>query len=106
MSNYKRRQYLINKGFQFRYMLVVVLAMLGVSIVVGWTVYSTVWGKLSDPRFVELSQLYTYFEQANITLFYRTIALIIFIAIASIFVSHKIAGPVYRFTQVAKSIAD
>lgn len=103
---YKRRQYFIDKGFQLRYMLVIIIAMLCVSMVVGWTVYATVWTKLADPAFMELSQLYTYFEQANYTLVYRTVILIIFISVASIFVSHKIAGPVYRFSQSAKSIAD
>ncbi|MCK5683653.1 HAMP domain-containing protein [bacterium] len=103
---YKRRQYFIDKGFQLRYMLVIIIAMLCVSMVVGWTVYATVWTKLADPNFLELSQLFTYFEQANVTLIYRTLILIIFISIASIFVSHKIAGPVYRFSQNAKSIAE
>lgn len=102
---FKRKTFLIKKGMQLRYMGVIIVAMLAVALVVGFTIYFTIWDNISDPG-QSLSSINTIFEKSNIKLCYSIAALIIFIAIASVFVSHKIAGPVFRFEQSVKSIAE
>lgn len=104
-AQYKRKTFLVKKGLQYRYMGVIILSMLAVSAVVGWTIYYTVWTQISDPN-VTLDLLAEVFHRTNRQLMYSTLALMAFIAMASIFVSHKVAGPVYRFEQSVKSIAE
>ncbi|MBN2803290.1 MAG: HAMP domain-containing protein [Deltaproteobacteria bacterium] len=101
---FKRKTFLVKKGLQFRYMGVIIIAMLAVAMVVGFTIYFTIWDNISDPG-QSLSSINNIFERTNTKLCYSIVALIIFIAAASIFVSHKIAGPVYRFEQSVKKIA-
>lgn len=104
-AQYKRTTFLVKKGLQFRYMGVIILSMLAVSAVVGWTIYYTVWTQISDPN-ITLDLLAEVFHRTNGQLMYSIGALILFIGLASIFVSHKIAGPVYRFEQSVKSITE
>ncbi|MDP7420251.1 MAG: methyl-accepting chemotaxis protein [bacterium] len=100
---YTRSTYLIKKGLQFRYMGVIIAAMLAVCMVVGFTIYFTIWSSFSKPD-IELYRLQEIFEATNRQLIVRLVILCAFIAATSIFVSHKIAGPVYRFEQSARAI--
>ncbi len=102
-QSYKRRTYLIKKGLQLRYMGVIITAMLAVCLLVGFTIYTTIWAAFTDPG-VELYKLQDIFETSNRQLIFRIAILCAFIAAASVFVSHKIAGPVYRFEQSARAI--
>jgi len=104
-GQYQRKTFLIKKGLQYRYMGIVILAMMAVSAVVGCTIYFTIWSPISD-RNVSLDTLAEIFDRTNRQLMYSTAVLILFIAIASIFVSHKVAGPVYRFEQSVRAIAE
>ncbi len=45
-------------------------------------------------------------KEANLKLIPRLIVFILAIALASIFISHKIAGPIYRFERQAKAIGE
>jgi methyl-accepting chemotaxis protein len=71
--------------------------------VVGFTIYFTIWSSFSKPD-IELYRLQEIFEATNRQLIVRLVILCAFIAATSIFVSHKIAGPVYRFEQSARAI--
>jgi methyl-accepting chemotaxis protein len=104
VSRYKRRQYLIKKGLQIRYMGVILSALLLVSAVVAWEVYFTVWREISNPT-VPPEKLIDLFVKGNQVLAGKVVLAIILICIVSIFVSHKIAGPVYRLEESAKTIA-
>ncbi|PKK91468.1 MAG: hypothetical protein CVV64_06855 [Candidatus Wallbacteria bacterium HGW-Wallbacteria-1] len=104
-GQYHRKTFLIKKGLQYRYMGIVILAMLAVSAVVGFTIYFTIWSPISDKN-ISLDTLAEIFDRTNRQLLYSTAVLTLFIAIASIFVSHKVAGPVYRFEQSVKAIAE
>ncbi|MFW5781790.1 MAG: HAMP domain-containing protein [Candidatus Muiribacteriaceae bacterium] len=105
-KKFRRRIFLIKKGLQFRYMFSVMIIMLLSTIVVGWTIYYSIWNKVgnnTDFRFENITDIW---NQVNISLVRMVPVLIIFVAVFSLMLSHKIAGPVYRFEVSAKQIAN
>lgn len=105
MTKYKRHIYLIKTGLQLRYMAILVVCMLTVSMSVGWIVYHTSWRQIVNTEDLTIDKLSNIFEQVNTQLFWWVIAFTGIIAIISIFVSHKIAGPVYRLEESMKQLA-
>jgi len=101
---FKRRIFIIKRGLQFRYMGVIFTAMLLVAMIVGWTVYFSIWKDLSDPT-KKHDELVEIFLQGNDVLMSRMTVIMVMICFLSVFVSHKIAGPVYRLEESAKIIA-
>ena len=101
-SHVVRKQYLIKKGFQLRFMIVIIVAMLLIAAVTSWSVYSAV-----------IETLYNQFHGENLALikhaityklFIRSLLLIFAIAVLSIFISHRMAGPVYKFENTLKAL--
>ena len=105
MAKYKRHTYLIKTGLQLRYMGILVACMLTVAMGVGWIIYHTSWKQIVNTPDLSLDKLYLIFESVNSQLVWWILAFIVIIAIISIFVSHKIAGPVYRLEESTKLIA-
>jgi len=103
-AKFKRRIFLIKRGLQFRYMGVIFTAMLLVAMIVGWTVYFSIWKDLSDPT-KKHEELVEIFLHGNDVLMSRMTVIMVMICFLSVFVSHKIAGPVYRLEESAKIIA-
>jgi len=101
----RRRQYIIKKGLQFRYIgLIFSLAFIA-SLVTGWTVFATGWHFLGE----KLSSVYpqgrlVYVLRAtNLALIRNLLFISPLIFILGLLFSHKIAGPVYR---IEKTLAD
>jgi signal peptidase II len=97
-----RKQYLVKKGFQLRFMTVIIISMVLIALVTGLSIYSAV-----------MQTLVTQFHGENLALiqhaisyklFLRSFLLIFAIAIISIFISHRIAGPVYKFERIINSL--
>lgn len=105
MSNYKRRTYLIKTGLQLRYMGIIISTMLFVAFGVGWVIYHTSWGMIANTPDLTLDKLSDIFDVVNTSITQWIIVFIFVIAILSIFVSHKIAGPVYRLEETTRIIA-
>ncbi len=105
MTKNKRHIYLIKTGLQLRYMAILVVCMLTVSMTVGWIVYRTSWGQIVNTEDLTIDKLSNIFEQVNSQLFWWVIAFTGIIAFISLFVSHKIAGPVYRLEESMKLLA-
>ncbi|MBQ3643327.1 MAG: HAMP domain-containing protein [Candidatus Riflebacteria bacterium] len=105
MAKYKRHTYLIKTGLQLRYMGILIACMLTVAMGVGWIIYHTSWKQIVNTPDLSLDKLYLIFESVNSQLVWWILAFIVIIAIISIFVSHKIAGPVYRLEESTKLIA-
>lgn len=146
---YKRRQYLINKKMQIRYMAMVCLVLIAVSGISITAVYMGIWGSVLD-EFSDESVRYQLLTAARITdyefarrpfserrfttlalfketealsqrqreifediltrtnqrLAWKVILLVIVITIGTIFVTHRIAGPLYRIDQCLKKITE
>ncbi len=106
-SNDERRtRYLINRGFQFRYMGIFVLAGVITSLVIGGALYYLV----EMNAFVLLQKGLEQFPDAKeFMIFERNIILVIFLgcfivlsgllSLWALFLSHRIAGPVYAFAR-------
>lgn len=141
----KRRNYLINKGFQLKYTLAIVGLLLVVMVAGGTGLYMGMWGsiiqnfskfkvseeletarRISDYETVRYQKgdyrLEKIFREAellsaeqrralkdalravNESLLPKVLLLAVLIFIAGIFVSHKIAGPMYRIEKSAEAI--
>jgi len=84
---------------------IIISTMLLVAFGVGWIIYHTSWSRIANTPDLTLDKLSDIFDSVNTILMRWIIVFILAIAILSIFVSHKIAGPVYRLEETAKFIA-
>ncbi|HNX76605.1 MAG TPA: methyl-accepting chemotaxis protein [Candidatus Rifleibacterium sp.] len=105
MNKHRRRTYLIKTGLQLRYMGIIISTMLLVAFGVGWVIYHTSWSRIANTPDLTLDKLSDIFDTVNGILMHWIVVFILAIAILSIFVSHKIAGPVYRLEETSKLIA-
>lgn len=105
MSKHRRRTYLIKSGLQLRYMGIIVSTMLLVAFGVGWIIYYTSWNRIISTPDLTIDRLAEIFDGVNRTLLQWVAVFGVAIATLSVFVSHKIAGPVYRLERSAKAIA-
>lgn len=105
MAKHRRRTFLVKTGLQLRYMGIIISTMLLVAFGVGWIIYYTSWSRISNTQDLTIDKLAEIFDMVNRTLVQWVVVFVIVIAILSIFVSHKIAGPVYRFERSARVIS-
>lgn len=103
---YRRRTYLIKTGLQLRYMGLIVVTMLAISAVTGWIIYYFSWSAIADTPDLDLAKVAQIFEDVNWRLLQFMAGMMLVISAVSIFVSHKIAGPVFRFEQMTKVVAN
>lgn len=151
MQKERRRQFLIDKPLQFRYMFTVTLILLTVTLVSAASLYFGIWGNVlnafSDERIrndlLTASRLEQYEEarrpaqaveepltslsffreterlsqrqrqvfkeildETNRELVGKILLLLALIALGTIFLSHKIAGPLFRFQRVLSEVAE
>lgn len=105
MSKYRRTKYLVKTGLQLRYMGIIIIAMLIVAFLVGWITYYVIWHTIANTSDFTLYSLPSVFESINQILVEWVFVFIAVIGVLSIFISHRIAGPVYRLEQTTKLIA-
>ena len=105
MNKHRRRTYLIKTGLQLRYMGIIISTMLLVAFGVGWIIYHTSWSRIANTPDLTLDKLSDIFDTVNSLLMRWIVVFILGIAILSVFVSHKIAGPVFRLEETSKMIA-
>ena len=98
---FRRKQFLVKRGMQFRYIgMIFALASLA-SIVTGYTVFATGWTLLGEKLASVYPQgrLIYVFKAANIALIRNLLFISPLIFIMGVLFSHKIAGPVYRIEK-------
>lgn len=144
---YKRRQYLVKKSFQLRYIAMITFALVMVSIFSISVMYFGIWGAVLD-EFSNESVRYQLLTAARMTdyefarrpfserrfstlalfketdllsqrqreifndilnrtnkrLFLKLAGLVFFIGLWALFITHRIAGPLYRFEQCFKQV--
>ena len=101
-SHVVRKQYLIKKGFQLRFMIIIIAAMLLIALVTSWSIYSAVMQTLINQFHGENLALIKH--AITYKLFIRSLLLVFAIAVLSIFISHRMAGPVYKFENTLKAL--
>ena len=98
-----RKRYLVKKGFQLKFMCVIVAAMILVASVAGLSVYTAVMETLVTQFHGDNLALITH--AVTYKLFIRSLLLILAIAIMSVYISHRVAGPIYRFEHTLNALA-
>jgi len=103
----RRRQYIIKKGLQFRYIGLVFGLALIASFVTGWTVFATGWHFLGEKLAGVYPQgrLVYVLRATNMALVRNLLFISPFIFILGLLFSHKIAGPVYRIEKTLQDIS-
>ena len=109
MKKYRRRNYLINKNLQLRYMGMVAGLMVVISIGAGLLVYSTTWTVLID-RLGDKVVLDEVFVDLNRIVLIRASLLILasmcLVAVITMFIIHRIAGPLFRVKHIMRQIEE
>jgi len=98
-----RRKFMVQRGFQLRFMAVILIAMVLIALVTGLSIYSAVMQTLVNQFHGESLALIKYAITAK--LFVRSLLLIFAIAVISVFISHRIAGPIYKFERIIAALA-
>lgn len=129
-GKFVRKNYLIHKGFQIRFSLLIFITTFVIGVIAIWTTYITTWNELTTQ--VQSKQFYekirtTYeknkdednaaminslivvefsdiFEKVSAVLVLRLLVGAFLLFLLSIFASHKIAGPLHRMESAAHAI--
>ena len=104
-SGFQRRTIFIKKNLQVRYMVLMVACVLCGLAIMGLELTATL-NELFDAYPVLVQPIYDEFIPIVSSFFYKIAIYILLVVIISAIVSHKMAGPVYRFEQTCKAIAD
>ena len=104
VSTSRRATILIKKGPQLRYMMLIVLSVLCGLAIMTFELTATL-SDLFDTYPVLVQPLYDEFVPIAASFFYKIFIYLLFVVVISAILSHKMAGPVYRFEQTCKAIA-
>ena len=103
-TSVQRRTIFIKKGLQLRYMLLITVSVLCGLAIMALELTATL-NDLFDAYPVLVQPIYDEFIPIISSFFYKISIYILFVIIISAILSHKMAGPVYRFEQTCKAIA-
>jgi len=105
---FRRRQYIIKKGLQYRYIGIVFAIALLASIVTGYTVFATGWTLLGEKlaNVYPQGRLVVVLRATNLALIRNLLFASPLIFILGLLFSHRIAGPVYRIEKSVYEIAN
>lgn len=101
---FQRRTIFIKKSLQLRYMVLIVTCVLCGLAIMGLELAATL-NDLFDAYPVLMQPVYDEFGPIVSAFFYKIAIYVLLVIIISAIVSHKMAGPVYRFEQTCKAIA-
>ena len=101
---FKRRTIFIKKALQLRYMMMIILSVLCGLAIMTFELTATL-NDLFDSYPVLVQPIYDEFIPIAASFFYKIAIYLLFVVLISAILSHKMAGPVYRFEQTCKEIA-
>jgi methyl-accepting chemotaxis protein len=104
---YKRRIYLINKPLQFKYLFVILSTILITIGVVYFTTFYVIWDNVINEFFFvpeAAKKMGDIFVKTSELLIAPILLLTAIFSAVSIFISHKVAGPLYRIERVAEEL--
>jgi len=103
-AQFQRRTIFIKKNLQLRYMLLIVLSVLCGLTIMTLELTATL-NELFDTYPVLVQPLYDQFGPIAAQFFYKIAIYVLFVIIISAVLSHKMAGPIYRFEQTFRQVA-
>ena len=101
--SYKRRIYIIDKKFQFKFVSLMLFMMIVAVASVSFVTFYIVWDSVLDAFFfVEEANkmLADIFTRTSVLMIAPVILLMALFSVAGVLYSHKIAGPLYRIKKV------
>ncbi len=101
---FKRRTIFIKKKLQLRYMALIILSVLSGLLIIAYELTFTL-NELFDKYPVLLQPVYDHFPALAYSFIYKLLIYVIFVVLISAILSHRMAGPVYRFEQTCKAVA-
>ena len=101
---FQRRTIFIKKKLQLRYMALIILSVLCGLAIMTFELMATL-NDLFDQYPVLVQPIYDQFIPIAASFFYKISIYLLFVVLISAILSHKMAGPVYRFEQTCKAIA-
>ncbi len=104
VPQFKRRTIFVKKNLQFRYMTLIILSVLAGLMIMAFELTFTL-SDIFDKYPVLLQPLYDHFPSLAYGFIYKIVIYIVFVVLISAILSHRMAGPVYRFEQTCKAIA-
>jgi methyl-accepting chemotaxis protein len=103
LSFAKRRTYFVKKGFQLRLIIIILLLVTIVANLTGGVVYGILKTELARDWLARMFSLRTD-EVLLPAVILAELFSVILVAFISLFVTHRIAGPVYRFEKVCEEV--
>lgn len=103
-SKFQRRTIFIKKNLQIRYMALIIISVLCGLAIMTLELTATI-SDLFDAYPVLMQPIYDEFIPIISDFFYKIAIYVLFVVLISAVLSHKMAGPVYRFEQTCKAIA-
>jgi methyl-accepting chemotaxis protein len=106
--NYKRKIFIVNKKYQYRYLFIIISTMLISVASVYFTTFYVIWNKVIDEFFFvpEASKkLAEIFVQTSQLLVIPILLLAVIFTVVGIILSHKVAGPIFRVERVAQELS-
>lgn len=103
-QQFKRRTIFIKKNLQLRYMMLIIFSVLCGLAIMTFELTATL-DELFDAYPVLVQPIYDEFIPIAAAFFYKIAIYLLFVVLISAILSHKMAGPVYRFEQTCKAIA-
>ena len=102
-----RRNYLISKRFQLRYVFYVLAFMFMIAWLSGYTVYYTLFTLMGEKlaNVYPQGRLMDIFKTVNTTLLLRIALIVPFVVMISILITHRIAGPIFSMQRYLGEVA-
>jgi len=97
---FRRRHYLVNKDFQIRFTRNIISYMVLVVLVASGVVYYAFWYTINKMGIVLDELIVAIFVSVGVALMAEAIFVLPLIVVASIFLTHKVAGPLVRIKRV------
>lgn len=105
MKKEMRKTYLIKKGFQTRFIVIILLLVIIVANITGGLVYAIMKVEVARESFLSYLNIDESEDLLLPVVLVAELISIFIVAVISLFVSHRIAGPVYRFERVCEAVA-
>jgi methyl-accepting chemotaxis protein len=105
---YKRKIYIVNKKFQYRYLFIILFTMLVTVFSVYFTTFYVIWNSVIDAFFFvpeAAKKLADIMAHTSELLVIPVLLLAAVFTFAGILLSHKVAGPLYRVEKVAEELS-
>ncbi len=100
-----RKNYFVKPGFQTKLTLIILLIVVIVANIVGGIIYGLLSGSVVIEQFAKILEVENQRDLLLPVILFSELVAIIIVTFIGIFVSHTMAGPIYRFEMVLEDLA-